>query len=117
MADAALFIGFEKASRGREARALQVFQDSLAYYARLQSSGAIESFEPVLLAPHGGDLGGFILLRGDRAKLDEVRSSEEFQGLITRGVLSVDGLGVIDANIGGGVGTFLAQWSALIAGL
>ena len=29
----------------------------------------IESFEPVFLEPHGGDLTGFILIQGDAAKL------------------------------------------------
>ena len=63
----------------------------------MQQDGKIESFEPVLLAPHGGGLAGFILLRGSRASLDEVRSSDEFQRLVGRAGSIVDDVGVIDA--------------------
>ena len=64
MADAGLFIGWGEVVRGRETEALEVFNETLAYYGRLQEEGAIESFEPVFLEPHGGDLSGFILIRG-----------------------------------------------------
>ena len=45
----------------------------LGYYTKLQERGEIESFEAVLLEPHGGELGGFLLLRGEAEKLDRVR--------------------------------------------
>lgn len=93
----ALFLGWGPVVRGRETKALEVFQETVAYYDSLRQAGKIESFEPMLLAPHGGELAGFILLRGDRASLDEVRSSEEFQRLTARASAIVDDLGVIDA--------------------
>ena len=70
MAGEALFLGWGPVVRGREQKALQVFQETIEYYGKLQQEGQIDSFEPVLIAPHGGDLGGFVLLRGERAKLD-----------------------------------------------
>jgi hypothetical protein len=100
MAGEALFLGWGPVVRGRELKALEVFQETLTYYGTLQQEGRIDSFEPVLLAPHGGDLGGFILLRGARASLDEIRSSEEFQRLVTRAGAIVDNIGVIDAYTG-----------------
>jgi hypothetical protein len=100
MADSALFVGYGNPVRGRERQAITVFNEAFEYYARLQQDGEIESFEPVLLEPHGGELGGFFLLRGDRAKLARVRASAEFERLTVRGQLIVDNLGVVEAALG-----------------
>lgn len=100
MADSALFIGFGFPVRGRERQSLKVFNEVSDYYSRLQQQGEIESFEPVLLEPHGGELGGFFLLRGDQDKLSRVRGSEEFEQLTLRAELIVDNVGVTGAVIG-----------------
>jgi hypothetical protein len=100
MAGEALLLGWGPVVRGREIRALGVFQETLAYYGTLQQDGRIDSFEPVLLAPHGGELAGFILLRGSRDSLDEIRSSDEFRRLIARAASVVDNVGIIDAYTG-----------------
>ena len=100
MAGEALFLGWGPVVRGREQKALQVFQETIGYYGQLQQEGKIESFEPVLIAPHGGDLGGFVLLRGERSKLDQVRSSEEFERLLVRAATVVDNVGAINAVTG-----------------
>ena len=97
MAGDALFLGWGPVVRGRELKALEVFQETLTYYGSLQQDGRIDSFEPVLLAPHGGELAGFILLRGARDSLDQIRSSDEFQRLVARAAAIVDDVGVVDA--------------------
>src|SRR5260221_529413 len=66
----------------------------------LQQQGVIESFEPVALEPHGGDLAGFLLIRGDREKLNALRTNEEFLRLNNRAAQVVDDLGIITAFIG-----------------
>ena len=99
MADAGLFIGWGEVVRGRETEALEVFNETIGYYSRLQEEGTIESFEPVFLEPHGGDLNGFILLRGDAEKLASLRVSEEFTQLATRATLIVDGFGIVGADL------------------
>ena len=100
MATGALMIGWGPAVRGREQKALQVFNEAIQYYVQLQQRGTIESFEPVALEPHGGDLVGFLLVRGDREKLNTLRNSEEFLRLNNRAGLVVDNLGVVTAYIG-----------------
>lgn len=117
MADGAIFVGWGAAVRGREAKALQVFNEALAYYGRLQGEGVIESFEPVILSPHGGDLAGFVLLRGDPARLSAVRMTDEFQKISSRAAMIVDGLGVIDAAIGATLATGMANFAAAAAEL
>jgi hypothetical protein len=101
MADAGLFIGWGAVVRGREAESLEVFNETLAYYGRLQEEGTIESFEPVFLEPHGGDLSGFILIRGDAEKLAALRVSEEFTQFSIRAGLIVEGFGVVGADLAG----------------
>jgi len=100
MADSGIFVGFGVPVRGREQRAIEVFNEAFEYYARLQQGGEIESFEPVLLEPHGGELGGFFLLRGDKDKLARIRGSEEFERLMTRAQLIVENIGVVSAFLG-----------------
>ena len=56
MADAGLFIGWGQVVRGREDRALDVFNETIELYGQMQSDGRIESFEVCLLKPHGGEL-------------------------------------------------------------
>ncbi len=96
----ALFIGWGQAVHGREQQALQVFNEALQYFGGLQQQGQIEAFEPVALEPHGGDLSGFLLLRGDPGQLSQVRASEEFQRIIQRGALVVEDMGVVTAFVG-----------------
>ncbi len=103
MADAALFVGWGNAVRGRERTALNVFGEAIAFYTRLQQEGRIESFEPVVLEPHGGDLAGFFLVRGEREQLAQIRVSEEVFRLNARAELVVDGFGVVGAAVGAGI--------------
>lgn len=109
MTSAAIFIGWGPVIVGREQQALQVFNEGLQYWARLQQQGEIESFEPVALEPHGGDLAGFLLIKGDRDKLSRLRFGEEWQRLNQRAIAVVSGLGVVDAHIGEGLQRLFAS--------
>jgi hypothetical protein len=110
MADDALFIGWGEIVRGRESKAVEVFNESIEYYGRLQQDGKIESFEPWFLAPHGGDLAGFVLLRGEREQLDEIQRSPEFERLQTRASMIVDRAGTVAAVTGDALGRQMGQF-------
>ena len=99
MAEAALFIGFGEAARGREKEALEIFNKSVQYWGRLQQEGKIERFDVALLEPHGSDLGGFALLRGTAQQIDSVQHEEEWHRLVAAVRLRVDGLGLVDALV------------------
>ena len=114
MADSVLFIGWNRARTGREKEALEAFGSSMAMYARAVESGAIEGFEPVLLDLHGGDLNGFILVRGSAEKLDAFRRSDEFRELLARADMSVEGIGVVPGFTGEGLQKELARWQKAI---
>ena len=51
MADAGLFIGWGQVVRGREKRAVQVFNESVEYWGGLQGDGKIEGFELAFGSP------------------------------------------------------------------
>jgi hypothetical protein len=55
MANGVLFIGWKRPVPGREQQAMGLFQKGIEYYAKSQSEGKIESYEPVILSAHGGD--------------------------------------------------------------
>lgn len=110
MADEALFFGWGEVVRGREAKAVEVFGEAVQYCAQLQQDSKIESFEPWFVAAHGGDLAGFILIRGEREQLDEIRRSPEFERLVTRASLVVDGTGVINAFTGDALARLMGQF-------
>jgi hypothetical protein len=110
MADEALFIGWGEVVRGRERKAVEVFNESLQYYGQLEQGGKIEGFDAWFLGPHGGDLAGFILLHGERERLDEIQRSAEFERLQTRAGMIVDRTGVVNAYTGEAVGRLMGQF-------
>jgi hypothetical protein len=110
MADAGLFIGWGAPVRGREIKGLDVFNEALALEAKLQEEGAIESFEVVLLGPHGGGLAGFVLVRGSREQIAAVRERDDVNRLNTRAALIVEEFGVIDAYLNAGVAGQVEQY-------
>jgi hypothetical protein len=117
MADAGLFIGWGAPVRGREAKGLEVFSEALGSYGRMQQEGVIEGFETALLEPHGGDLQGFVLIRGSEEKLARLRVDDEFVRLSTRASLVVEGVGVIGAALGDGLEQSIGAYQQAISEL
>ena len=105
MADFGLFVGFGWPVRGREQKAAQVFNEAVEYWSGLQQQGQIERWDAVLLEPHGGDLGGFFLVWGERDKIAQVRSSDEMVRLSSRAQLIVENYGVVGAETGSRIET------------
>jgi hypothetical protein len=103
--------------RGRETKGLDVFGEAIAFYGTCQEAGEIESFETVLLGPHGGDLSGFFLLRGSEEQCAALRARDDFQRITTRAAMVVDNLGVIPAVIDEGVGDQIAVYQEAISAI
>jgi hypothetical protein len=115
MADAGLFIGWGEVVRGREDRALDVFNETIEYYGQAQSDGRIESFEVALLEPHGGELQGYVQLRGSEDQIDAIRRDDDFLHLMTKASFLVDDLGIIRAYIGEGLGRAISIYQEELA--
>lgn len=100
MADHGIFLGWGDVVTGRERQSEKVFGEGIAYFTQLQEQGKIESFESVFLRPHGGDLNGFMLIRGERDALHEMVASPEWERLSSRVQAVVHGYGVVNAFLG-----------------
>ena len=90
-----IFVGWDRAVPGREKTGAALFQEYLQYLGGLKAAGSIDSFEVVLLTPHGGDLNGFFLIRGERSKLDDLVVSKEWFTFTTRSGQLLEGVGTI----------------------
>ncbi len=115
MADNVLFIGWGENVRGREERGLEVFNEALGMYGRMQQEGRIEKFDVCLLTPHGGGLGGCILLHGTEEQLSSVRVDPEFQRNLVDASMIVDELGVVPGYINEGIAPQMALYQEAIA--
>lgn len=100
MADAGLLIGWDRVVAGRDDSAVDLWNEMLSFFRRLHAEGRLERFEPVLLGAHGGQLNGFVLLRGTQEHLDELRNSDEFLVLNVRAQRALEGFTVVRAHFG-----------------
>jgi hypothetical protein len=114
MADRVLFIGWNAPVRGREERSLEVFNEAIGLYGRLQQEARIESFDVVLLRPNG-QLGGYIEVHGTAAQLAAVREDEAFQRNMIDAELSVDGMRQIEGFTNEAVARQMAMYQEAIA--
>ena len=110
MEKAALFVGWGPIIAGREAQAKQVLADALQYCDGLQRVGRIDSFDVVVLEPHGGDLGGFVLLKGDKQKMAELRMATDFVKTLVGVQLVHQKVGVVGAYCGAEMQALFGLW-------
>jgi hypothetical protein len=114
MANQAIFLGWNRPARGREEQAMKLWGKAMEYYGKLQAEGRIESFEPVILSDHGGDLNGFFLVRGEAKNLDVIRREDDFMDLVVEGGHCLDGFGLVTGFIGAGLEAVFNKWTKLI---
>lgn len=114
MSSNVIFLGWNRQVPGREKISTEHFQEFVGYLTKLQQEGAIDSFEPVLLSPHGGDLNGFFLIRGDNEALNALQASDEWLTHQTRGGQHTEGLGVVRGATGEQVMEWMNRWTSLL---
>lgn len=99
-ANTGVLIGWNRVVPGKEEQAIALFGEAMGFWGQQQQAGLIESFEPVFLAPHGGDLNGFFLIRGDADNLNQVMATDAYLVIETKANYLLDGHGVIKASFG-----------------
>jgi hypothetical protein len=114
MADRAVFIGFGEPVRGREERAIEVFNEFVGLFGRMQSDGRIESMDVSLLDPHGGELGGFFMVHGSEAQCSALPYDEEFRRGAIDASLIVENFGIVPARTGAAVGDEMAMYAEAV---
>jgi hypothetical protein len=102
MSDRVLLITCGENIAGREAHALEVFNEAIGMYGRFQDEGRIDRFEVALMAPEG-DFDGYIAVYGSLEQLTEVREREEFQRNMIAATLVVKHLRMADGYVGDAV--------------
>lgn len=117
MAKSALFVGWGAMIPGRERLAQQVLGEGMALLGQLQETGVIDSFETYLLEPHGGDLLGFVILKGDAEKIAALRSIEAIARLLVRVQLVHENVRMVGAYAGEEAGRMFGIWAAEEEGL
>jgi hypothetical protein len=114
MADRALFIGWGEPVRGREERAVEVFDEFVGMLGELQSGGRIEGMDVALLDPHGGDLAGFFMVHGSDEQCAALTADEDFRRAVIDATLIVENFGVVPAATGEGVTREMAMYTEAI---
>lgn len=100
MTDSALFIAWGPTYPGREHEAHELFEETTAIFEKLVEAKEIESFEPVLLTPYGGDVTGFILVHGEADKLMQLQLRPDMERLQARAIAHHEKFFVIPAIVG-----------------
>ena len=114
MSSNAVFFAWNHPIPGRERLSAEHFGEFVQYLGGLQQQETIESFETVFLNPHGGDMNGFFLIRGESAKLDALLSSTEWVTHMTRGSLHLEGSGAVRGVTGELVMERMDLWTKTI---
>jgi hypothetical protein len=115
MSSNVIFFGWDRPLQGQSQAAQELFGEFMQYLGGLQQAGTIQSFEPVFLDPHGGDLNGFCLIRGEGDKLDGMLGSEAWEDLVTRADFYLSGIGVVRGAAGDLLTGRLARYQRLIS--
>ena len=114
MADRVLHISWGAPIPGREERGLEVFNEAMGLYGRLQQDGRIESFDVALFAANS-DLNGYIELHGTHKQLDAAEQDEEFQRVLIDASLVVEDLRIAEAVTNEGIAQEIARYQQAIS--
>jgi hypothetical protein len=79
MSNAILFLGWNRPHHGHEDATYKWLMSEVVPSLKKWEGKWFDRVEACGLTPHGGDLNGFFILFGQRAKLDELRRTDEFE--------------------------------------
>jgi hypothetical protein len=109
MADRVLFISWGENVVGREARGLEVFNETVGMYGRMQEEGRIEGFNVVLLEANA-DVDGYLEVRGSAEQLSALRESDEFLKSMLDASLIVHKMRVVEGFTGAGIARVMQKY-------
>ena len=93
--DGAVMISFGAVQTGREALAVDTFLELSRYLGQRLTDGVITEFQPFFFADGQlGDVSGFFMVEGQRAKLDDLRRDETFVRQMLRASAATDNVRV-----------------------
>jgi hypothetical protein len=95
-----MLIGWDRVAPGDNIAAVELWSEMLLFFKKMHAEGLVEKFEPVMLGAHGGNLNGFILVRGEQDHLDKIRNSDSFLALVVKANKTLTGFRVLRAHYG-----------------
>ncbi len=110
----ALIFGWNHPYVGREGHAAELFSQTVGYFEKQQKSGKLESFETCFLQAHAGDFNGFFFLRGTHQNLAWIHNDQDFQDIVIRAGLCLDGVGLTPAWRGPAINEMMTRWTKAI---
>ena len=114
MADRVLFISWGANVFGREERGLEVFNEVMGLYGRMQQEGRIESFDVALLNPSTG-VDGYIALHGSPDQLAAVREADDFRRTLFDAALIVQDLKMAEGYTNAGIAKEMEMYQEAIS--
>lgn len=100
-----LFLGYDRPIAGREMAAVSVIEHLTKLLDKAKKENLIESYDSISLAVHGGNVNGFLLVRGNRKGLDDLRASDEFDDLAVQAHMVMSGVSILSGVHGEAVVT------------
>jgi hypothetical protein len=95
MATAILFIGWNRPYPGTNEKAYGWLTTEGHAFLKKCEGKWFERMEMFGLTAHGGDMNGGVILFGERAKLDEMRRTDEFEAFVMQLGSQFDRVGVV----------------------
>lgn len=115
MADRLLFLGWDEVVRGREERAVEVFNECVGLYGRMQQEGRIERFDAVFLTPTGSGLQGYFEIHGTAEQIYACREDPEFQRAFLDATMIVDNMHMVDGYTNEGIARQMEMFQEAIS--
>jgi hypothetical protein len=109
-----IVFGWKRSVPGREALSAKHFEEFIQFLQAQVKQGTVESFEPILLEPNGGDLSGFFLIKGEGLKLGELTHSTGWAQHQVRATLHMEGIAILRGLAGSAVQQRMRMWSDAI---
>jgi hypothetical protein len=114
MADSVLFVSWGAPIPGREERGLEVFNEAMGLYGRLQQGGRIESFDVVLFSANS-DLNGYIELHGTHEQLGAIQQDDDYRRTLADASLVVQDLRVAEGSTNQAIAGEIALYQEAIS--
>jgi len=107
MIDSAIIFTYSRAMPGREAKALEAFTESMAFFGAASHDGKCEE----LISVMGTTGHSLMIVPGEYSALSELVRTEEFRELYMKAVFAVPDLGYELGAFGQGVQEYMARWA------
>ena len=109
MIDSAIVFKYTRAAPGREAKALDLFTEAMAFFGTSAHEGKCE--DPLTFMGTSGH--SLIIVPGEFGALMDLTMSEEFRELYTKVVFAVPDVSYEFGAYGQGVQDYMARWARI----